>query len=104
MIAVSKATLVGATYNMKMIETKSGKPMLKFSLKVWRPTKDGKDKVSFLPIVAYSSAATILGKYLDEGKLIYLDCAIDVYKDQNGNERFQFIVEQFSFLGSKEVA
>lgn len=104
MIAVSKATLLGAAYNLEMKETKTGKAMLKFSLRVWRPQKDAKDKVSFLPIVAYSSSAEILGKHMSEGKLVYLDCQIDTYKDQNGNERFQFVVEQFSFLGNKEIA
>jgi single-stranded DNA-binding protein len=104
MIAVSKATLLGAAYNLEMNTTKTGKAMLKFSLRVWRPQRDSKDKVSFLPIVAYSSAAEILRKYLEDGKLVYLDCQIDTYKDQSGNEKFQFIVEQFSFLGNKEVA
>lgn len=104
MIAVSKATLLGAAYSLQMKQTKTGKAMLKFSLRVWRPQKDTKDKVSFLPVVAYGSAAEVLGKYMEDGKLVYLDCQIDTYKDQNGNERFQFIVEQFSFLGNKEVA
>lgn len=104
MIAVSKATLLGAAYNLEMKQTKTGKAMLKFSLRVWRPQKDTKDKVSFLPVVAYGSAAEVLGKYMEDGKLVYLDCQIDTYKDQSGKERFQFIVEQFSFLGSKEVA
>jgi len=104
MIAVSKATLLGAAYNFEMRNTKSGTPFLKFNLRVWRPTKEGNDKVSFLPIVAYSKSAEILNKYLEDGKLVYLDCVIDTYKDQNGNDRFQFIVETFSFLGNKEVA
>jgi single-stranded DNA-binding protein len=104
MIAVSKATLLGAAYNFEMRNTKSGSSFLKFNLRVWRPTKDGSDKVSFLPVVAYSKAAEILGKYLEDGKLVYLDCTIDTYKDSNGTDRFQFIVEQFSFLGNKEVA
>lgn len=104
MIAVSKATLLGAAYSLEMKQTKTGKAMLKFSLRVWRPQKDTKDKVSFLPVVAYGSAAEVLGKYMEDGKLVYLDCQIDTYKDQNGKERFQFIVEQFSFLGNKEVA
>ena len=104
MIAVSKATLVGAVYNLEMRETKSGKAMLKFSLRVWRPNGDRGDKVSFLPIVAYSSSAEILGRYMVEGKLVYLDCQIDTFKDKNGDEKFQFIVEHFSFLGNKDAA
>ncbi len=105
MIAVIKATLVGASYNLKLSQTKSGKPMLYFSLRTWKPGKDGKDKVMFLPIVAYSGSAEILGKWLTEGKLVYLDCTIDQYKGQDGLEKYQFIVEQFTFLGDRnEVA
>jgi len=105
MIAVARATILGACYNIKTLETKTGKSMLVFSVRTWKPGKDGKDKVSFLPVVAYSGSADILGKHLFEGKLIYLDCDIDTYKDKEGKERFQFIVKEFSFLGDKkEVA
>lgn len=104
MIAVSKATLLGAAYSFEKSLTKSGKTMLKFSLRVWRPQRDGKDKITFLPVVAYASSADILAKYLHDGKLVYLDCQIDSYKDMNGIDRLQFIVEQFSFLGNKEAA
>lgn len=101
MLAVTKATLLGAAYNLEMSQTKSGKAMLRFALRTWRPGKDGKDKVMFLPIVAYSSAAEVLGKWLHDGKLVYLDCTIDQYKGQDSIQ-YQFIVEQFSFLGSKD--
>lgn len=104
MIAVTKATLVGAAYNLKVSQTKTGKPMLQFSLRTWKPGKDGKDKVMFLPVVAYSASAEILGKWLVDGKLVYLDCTIDQYKT-NEVERYQFIVQEFTFLGDrKEVA
>lgn len=101
MIAVANATLLGAAYNLKMEQTKNGKSMLKFSLRVWRPQKDAKDKVSFLAVVAYASAADVLGKYLEDGKFVYLDCQIDTYSN---NEKVQFIVEKFSFLGNKEAS
>jgi len=104
MIAVSKATLLGACYSMEMKQTKTGKPFLKFVLRVWREQREGKDKVCFLPIVAYAQSAEILYKYLEDGKLVYLDCQIDTYRDDSNIDRFQFIVEKFSFLGNKEVA
>jgi single-stranded DNA-binding protein len=103
MIAVTKATLVGASYKMNLSQTKTGRAMLQFLLRTWKPGRDGKDKVMFLPIVAYSASAEILGKWLKDGKLVYLDCTIDQYKSQDGAEKYQFIVEQFTFLGdSKE--
>lgn len=102
MIAVAKSTLVGAAYNANLTQTKNGKSMLQFSLRIWRPQKDRQDKTFFLPIVAYSGAADILGKYLVDGKLLYLDCMVDVYKDTSGKDRYQFVVENFSFLGDKK--
>lgn len=103
MIAVAKATLLGAAYNLKKVQTKTGKSMVTFQLRIWKGKKGGDEKVMFLPIVAYSASADILEKYLTEGKLVYLDCEIDVYKDKEGRERFQFIVATFSFLGDKSA-
>lgn len=104
MIAISKATLLGAAHELVMYETKSGKAMLKFKLKVWRQQGDYPDKVCFLPIVAYSSSAQVLFEHVTDGEIVYLDCQIDTFKDKFGDEQFQFIVEKFSFLGNKEVA
>jgi len=100
MIAVAKATLLGAAYNLKKIETKTGKNMITFQLRVWKGKK-GAEKIMFLPIVAYSASADVLEKYLTDGKLVYLDCEVDVYKDKEAKERYQFIVSTFAFLGDK---
>jgi single-stranded DNA-binding protein len=103
MQAVAKAVLLGASYNVRKIETKTGKSMCAFNLRVWIG-KTGKDKVMFLPIVAYAGAADVLLNHLKDGKLVYLDCQIDQYKDKENRERTQYIVQEFSFLGdNKEV-
>ena len=102
MIAVAKTIFVGAAYNQKMIETKSGKSMLAFTLRTWRPKKGQEDKVCFFDIVAYSSAADVLSKYLTDGKLLYLDCTADQYKGKDGQSRVQFIVNEFTFVGDKQ--
>lgn len=99
MIAIAGATLLGAAYNLKKVETKTGKSMVTFQLRIWKGKKGVNEKVMFLPIVAYSANADIFEKYLTDGKLVYLDCDVDVYKDKEGRERFQFIVVKFFFLG-----
>jgi single-stranded DNA-binding protein len=100
MKAVIKCILLGAAYNLKKIETKSGKNMVTFQLRVWKGKK-GEEKVMFLPIVAYAGNADVFEKYLYDGKLVYLDCEFDVYKDKESRERYQFIVQEFSFTGDK---
>jgi single-stranded DNA-binding protein len=101
MIAVAKTILLGSAYNKKMIQTLSEKPMLTFTLRTWRPTKGG-DKVCFFDVVAYSGAATVLGEHLYDGKIIYLECTTDQFKDQTGVSKVQFIVNEFSFIGNKD--
>lgn len=103
MIAVSKTHFVGAAYKKKLVETKNGKSMLSFTLRTWRPTKSGIDKVCFFDVVAYAAAAEVLNRYLYDGKVIYLDCTADQYKTQDGEIKIQFIVNEFSFMGGETV-
>jgi single stranded DNA-binding protein len=104
MLAVNKVILLGPVYQIKKIETKSGKDMVAFTLKTWRSAgknEDGtrkEDKKSWHKIVSYGSAATVLEKYLEDGKVIYLEGLMDYYKDKDGIERSQVILESFSFI------
>lgn len=105
MVAVNKVILVGPCYNMKSIPTKTGKPMLAFTLKTWKPmgkNEDGSkkdDKVSWHNIVAYAGAAEVLERYLTKGKIIYVEGVLDYREDNNGVKHTQIIVESFSFVG-----
>lgn len=99
MIGVAKTILVGAAYNVSPGETNNGKKFIKFALRVWRPQKNREDKVSFFNIVAYAGAAEVLVAHIRNGKILYLDCTADEYKDSNGGSKVQFIVNEFTFLG-----
>jgi single-stranded DNA-binding protein len=99
MRAVTKAILLGAAYNLKRIETKSGKSMVTLQLRTWKGKKGVDEKITFLHVVAYSAIADIFEKYLTDGKLVYLDCELDVYKDKEGKDRYQFIVITYGFIG-----
>jgi len=100
-IGVAKTILVGAAYNATTKETLGGKKFLKFDLRVWRPQKNKEDKISFFNIVAYAGAADVLGEYIHNGKVLYLDCTAYEYKDQAGISKVQFVVNEFTFLGDK---
>lgn len=105
MVAINKVILVGPVYQIKKIETRSGKDMLVFTLKTWRPmgkNEDGTkkdDKVAWHKVAAYAGASKVLGQYLTEGKCLYIEGSIDYYKDSNDVERTQIVVEEFTFIG-----
>lgn len=105
MVAINKVILVGPVYQIKKLETRTGKDMLVFTLKTWRPTgknEDGSkkdDKVQWHNVVAYSGAAKVLEQYLQDGKCLYVEGALDYYKDSNDVLRTQVVLEEFSFTG-----
>lgn len=101
MIAVKNAVFVAPIYNLKEYTTASGKKFIKFTIRTWEPGKDG-DKVEFFNAVAYASAADIIQKHFFDGKIMYLDCKISSYKNKDGINTVEFVVNQFSFVGNKE--
>jgi YD repeat-containing protein len=102
MIAVAKATLLGPVYDLQPGKTKSDKAMLTFSVKTWRPQGEGReDKKNWFRVVAYDGAARVLSEHLRDGKILYLDGKLDMYRDKEGIERLQIILETFSFVGDQ---
>jgi len=110
MVAVNKVILLGPVYQIKKIETKSGKDMIAFTLKTWRPmgkNEDGtrkEDKKTWHKIVSYGAAANVLEKYLKDGKIIYIEGVLDYYKDKDNIERTQVVLEEFSFMSEQSNA
>lgn len=110
MIAVNKLILLGPVYNITSVPTKSGKAMLSFTLKTWRPGgKDShgnkrEDKKAWHNVVAYGGAAEVLEKYLEDGKIIYIEGTVDYYQDKNGVNRTQIVLENFSFVGDSQAS
>jgi single-stranded DNA-binding protein len=108
MLPVNKVILLGPVYQIKEIPTKSGKEMLAFSLKTWRSggkDEEGnkkEDKKSWHKIIAYSDNAKILKQYLVDGKIVYLEGTLDYYKDKDGLDRTQVILNFFSFFSDKK--
>lgn len=107
MVSVNDVTLLGFVYQIKEIPTKTGKEMLTFTVKTWRSGgKDEagnkkEDKKSWHKVVAYSNNAKVLKQHLTDGKIIYIDGTLDYYKDSNGVDRTQVIVETFSVINEK---
>jgi single-stranded DNA-binding protein len=105
MVAINKVILVGPVYQVKTIETQSGKDMITFTVKTWRPGRKkedgsrGDDIKSWHNVVAYGGAARVLREHLTDGKVLYVEGVIDYYKDKNDVLRVQIILENFTFTG-----
>jgi len=104
MLGVNQVILLGKCYNTKMIESKNGKPITFFTLMTYKKMGEGqKDKALFHQCVSYGKLAEILGKYLTEGKELYVDGTLDYY-EKDGATKTQIVVVESQFTSAKEVA
>jgi len=95
METIANATFLGPVGNLKEEKTKTGKPMLSFTLKTVKEI-NGQKVALYHTIVAYSASAEAMRKYLHDGKVVFVDC--DISKSISPEERYQFVVKRFSFL------
>ena len=91
---LNKIILIGRTTAApQMRYTQTGKPVCSFTLAVNRLKKPASDPnqqtVDFINIVAWQNLAEICGKYLEKGKLIYLEGRLQIrsYTAQDGSKR-----------------
>jgi len=104
MLGVNKVILFGKCYNTKTMTSKNGKAITFFTLTTYKKMGEGeKDKALFHPCVAYGRLAEILGKYLHDGKELYVDGALDYYQ-KDGVTKSQIVVIESQFTTAKEVA
>lgn len=94
----ANSRLIGPCYDFNLSQTKTGRDLLVFTLKSWRKSRQGEDKVCWWRVVAYEGNARVLHKYLHNGRVVVVDGHMDLYND-NGQEKFQIIMEKFYFLG-----
>ena len=91
---LNKIILIGRTTAApQMRYTQTGKPVCSFTLAVNRTKKASSDptqqNVDFINIVAWQNLAEICGKYLEKGKLIYIEGRLQIrsYTAQDGSKR-----------------
>lgn len=88
----------GPVYNIKKIESKSGKAMVSFTIASYSYKGEGKDqKVQFHQVVAYGKSAEIILQYVTEKRKLLVEGELDYYKDSNDVSRTQIIMKEFSF-------
>jgi len=91
---LNRIILIGRTTAApQMRYTQTGKPVCSFTLAVNRLKKASTDptqqNVDFINIVAWQNLAEICGKYLEKGKLIYVEGRLQIrsYTAQDGSKR-----------------
>lgn len=101
MLGVNQVILLGKCYNTKMIESKNGKAITFFTLMTYKKMGEGqKDKALFHQCVSYGKLAEILGKYLTDGKELYVDGVLDYY-EKDGITKTQIVVTKTEFTSDK---
>jgi single-stranded DNA-binding protein len=97
---LNKSIFAGSMHSIKKIETKSGKAMCVFAVRVYEKQGE-KDNVTFFNCSAYSGLAEIILKYGYDKRPCLVEAKFDTYKDSDGQERFSFKVSDIKLLGDK---
>jgi len=96
MSAYNKAILIGRlTRDPEMRYTKTGKPVVSFTLAINRRTSNQQEKqADFINIVAWQKLAEICANYLTKGSLVAVDGRIQTrsYDAQDGQKKYVFEV------------
>jgi hypothetical protein len=103
----TKATsqVIGPVYNLVMSKTATGRDLLKFTIKTWRASRNGHDKVCWWNVIAYEGNARCIHQYVKEnGRMIVIDGHMDLFAvDSESPLTFQIIVEKFYFIHNGEI-
>lgn len=101
----NKVILVGRLVNTpELRQSGGGHAVTSFRLAVDRQTQDETD---FFDIVAWRDSAEFAVKYFSKGKEILVEAKAQnrSWTDKDGNKRTttEFVVDRFSFVGSKQT-
>jgi single-stranded DNA-binding protein len=90
--------LIGPVYDLKLTKTKTGRDLITFTMKTWRQSRNGEDKVCWWKVIAYEGSARTLSRHMHDGRVLVVDGHMDLF-NESGSEKFQIITEKFYFLG-----
>lgn len=106
---LNQIILIGRlTADPEIVQTKSGKSKLRFTLAVNRPYKDenGSTTADFLPIVAWNSTAENTAKYCTKGSLVAVEGSLQSrnYETESGAKRttYEVIANRITFLDRRK--
>ncbi|MGL5956671.1 MAG: single-stranded DNA-binding protein [Brevinema sp.] len=103
---INRVILVGRLSNdVELRYTPSGAPVARFGIAVGgRPSRDGKDSVSFFTVIVWNKAAETASQYLSKGKQVAVDGRLEqrTWTAQDGTRRsvVEIVAERVEFLSS----
>lgn len=90
------------TKDIELKSTQSGKPFIRFTLAVKRPTKD--DGSDFIGCVAFGPTAETMARHIKKGNRVLVNGHISTDSYQRNGETVystNVVVEQFEFIEAK---
>jgi len=99
-LSVNEVRIGGRIYGAKKIETKSGKSMAAFTIRVYRKIKE-KEIVTFFNCVCFSELADNVLNFGYERRECYVEGEFQKSVDKNGVEKYSILANNVQFLGDK---
>jgi len=91
MMSLNRTILVGRlAADPEVRYTANEIPVARFALAVGRPSKNGKNEVDFINIVAWRGLAKICGEYLKKGKPIAIEGKLHIRKYEKDGQKRSF--------------
>jgi len=91
MMSLNRTILVGRLVaDPEVRYTANEIPVARFALAVGRPSKNGKNEVDFINIVAWRGLAKICGEYLKKGKPIAIEGKLHIRKYEKDGQKRSF--------------
>ena len=91
----------GQIKGKKVSQSKTGKPMLFFTLKTWQGSNED-NKFELLDCVAYERSAELIDRDFDNGDMIIVEAQAHTYKKED-TKLTSFTIKSFQYLKGKNV-
>lgn len=101
---LNKVIIMGRiTKELEIRQSQSGTAVLRFSVAVDRPQKNGEKSADFISCIAFGQTAEFINRYFGKGRMIAIEGNIKTgsYQNKNGETVYttDVIVERTSFTG-----
>lgn len=96
------------TKDLEIRQSQSGTAVLRFTVAVDRPQKNGEKSADFINCIAFGQTAEFIGRYFGKGRMIAIEGNIKTgsYQNKKGETVYttDVIVERTSFTGEQKSA
>lgn len=107
-MGINRVLLLGRiTKDLEIRQSQSGTAVLRFSVAVDRPQKNGEKSADFINCIAFGQTAEFISRYFGKGRMIAIEGNIHTgsyEKDGRTIYTFEVFVERVSFTGEQKSA